>query len=288
MRKHLTVAVTLAVLFFAPLLIGAAQSTAATQSQQPRSPNDSLAALTPEQHQQYDAASKDFSAGNYADALAIYKSLLAAHPGDPLFSKFAAEAAINTGDTAYAIQTLQPIEARNADDWQAATLLARAYAESGDKQHRDAEMLRLADLHKRGITPPRLTQYVIEKIHAGDRVIMLFNSLEPWGNYKIQNYARVLDNDGHLLLLVTLESGDFDQPLFAKEHPKEAAAGARSYSLDAYKDTGVNASGQKTQTHYTFKFYVGQPPYDVVRQDIIDVATGKASPMSSRTGIPVQ
>ena len=149
-------------------------------------------------------------------------------------------------------------------------------------------MLRLADLHKRGITPPRLTQYIIEKIHAGDRVIMLFNSLEPWGNYKIQNYARVLDNDGHLLLLVTLESGDFDQPLFAKEHPKEAAAGARSYSLDAYKDTGVNSSGQKTQTHYTFKFFVGQPTYDVVRQDIIEAATGKASPISSRTGIPVQ
>ncbi len=287
MRKHLAVAVTLALFLLASLHINAAQATT-SQSQQPRSPNESLTALTPEQHQQYDAASKDFSAGNYADALVIYKSLLAAHPGDPLFSKFAAEAAINTGDTAYAIQTLQPIEARNADDWQAATLLARAYAESGDKQHRDAEMLRLADLHKRGITPPRLTQYIIEKIHADNRVIILFNSLEPWGNYKIQNYARVLDNDGHLLLLVTLESGDFDQPLFAKEHPKEAAAGARSYSLDGYKDTGVNAGGQKTQTHYTFKFFVGQPTYDVVRQDIIEAATGKASPMSSRTGIPVQ
>ena len=288
MRKHLTVAITLAVLCFTSSLVGAAQATTATQSQPPLSPNDSLATLTPEQRQQYDAAGKDFSAGNYANALAIYKSLLAAHPGDPLFSKFAAESAINTGDTAYAIQTLQPIEAHNADDWQTATLLARAYAESGDKQHRDAEMLRLTGLHKRGITPPRLTQYIIEKIHAGDHIIMLFNSLEPWGNYKIQNYARVLDNDGHLSLLVTLETGDFDQPLFAKEHPKEAAAGARSFSLDAYKDTGTNSSGQKTQTHYTFKFFVGQPPYDVVRQDIIDVAAGKASPMSSRSGIPVQ
>ena len=287
MRKLLTVAVTLAIFLFVSFHISTAQTTA-TQSQPPRSPNDSLATLTPEQRQQYDAAGKDFSAGNYANALAIYKSLLATHAGDPLFSKFAAESAINTGDTAYAIQTLQPIEAHNADDWQAATLLARAYAESGDKQHRDAEMLRLTDLHKRGVTPPRLTQYIIEKIHAGDHTIMLFNSLEPWGNYKIQNYARVLDKDGHQLLLVTLETGDFDQPLFAKEHPKEAAAGARSFSLDAYKDTGTNSSGQKTQTHYTFKFFVGQPPYDVVRQDIIDVAAGKASPMSSRSGIPVQ
>jgi hypothetical protein len=287
MRKHLTLAVTLAVLFFASSLVGATQATSSTPGQ-PRSPNDSLATLTPEQRQQYDAASKDFSAGNYSDALAIYKSLLATHPGDPLFSKFAAESAINTGDIAYAIQTLQPIEAHNADDWQTATLLARAYAESGDKQHRDAEMLRLTDLHKRGITPPRLTQYIIEKIHEGDHIILLFNSLEPWSNYKIQNYARVLDKDGHQLLLVTLESADFDQPLFAKEHPKEAAAGARSFSLDAYKDTGTNSSGQKTQTHYTFKFFVGQPPYDVVRQDIIEVAAGKASPMSSRSGIPVQ
>ncbi len=288
MRKHLTVAVALAVLSLASAHITSAQATPAAQTQPPRPPNDSVASLTPEQRQQFDIASKAFSAGNYSDALTIYKTLLAAHPGDPLFSKYAAEAALNSGDTAYALQTLQPIEALNADDWQAATLLARAYAESGDKQHRDAEMLRLADLHKRGITPPRLTQYIIEKIHAGDRTIILFNSFEPWGMYKIQNYARVLDYQGNLLLLVTLESGDFDQPLFAKEHPKEAAAGARSFSLDAYKDTGVNSTGQKTQTHFTFKFFVGQPTYDVVRQEIIAVATGKTQPISSRSGIPVQ
>ena len=87
----------------------------------------------------------------------------------------------------------------------------------------------------------------------------------------------------------TKMSAASSKPSMSDTHfAKEAAAGARSFSLDAYKDTGVNSTGQKTQTHFTFKFFVGQPTYDVVRQEIIAVATGKTQPISSRSGIPVQ
>ena len=275
---------------FALILATSAFRTATcqnSQTAQPSTPSQSLATLTPEEKQQFDLANKDSAAEKFADALVIHKSILAAHPGDPLFSKYASETAINTGDTAFAIKTLVPVESANTDDWQTASLLARAYAESGDKSHRDAEILHMADLQARGITPPRLQQYILEKVHTGDRTILIWNSVVPWGNYKIQNFARVTDNEGHLLLLISLENSDFDQPQFAKEHPKEAAAGARRYSLDGYKDTGTTSTGLKTQLHMTFKFFDGRPSYDVVRQEIIAAAIGKSSPMSSRSNLPV-
>jgi hypothetical protein len=43
---------------------------------------------------------------------------------------------------------------------------------------------------------------------------------------------------------------------FAKQHLKEAAAGAREFTLDAYRETGLNQAGQRTQTHFTYLGFV--------------------------------
>jgi hypothetical protein len=84
-----------------------------------------------------------------------------------------------------------------------------------------------------------------------------------------------------------VESADADQPAFVKEHPKEASQGLRQFSLDAYRETGLNSSGQRTQTHYTFQFFVGRPSYETVRDAFISVATGKATATSSRSNLIV-
>jgi hypothetical protein len=63
--------------------------------------------------------------------------------------------------------------------------------------------------------------------------------------------------------------------------------GLREFTLDAYQETGLNQSGQRTQTHYTYKFFVGQPSYDAVREEFLNVANGKTPPISSRTGLVV-
>ena len=75
--------------------------------------------------------------------------------------------------------------------------------------------------------------------------------------------------------------------MFEIEHPKEAAQGMRSFLLDAYRETGLNGNGQRTQTHYTYKFLVGQPSYDAVREAFLDIANGKTKPMSSRSNLVV-
>lgn len=255
---------------------------------QPESVQDLVSRLSPEQKVLWDQSSQAFNAQQYAPALAAYKQLLEQLPGDAILSKFASEAAINLGDTNFALTTLKPLTTVNPDDWQAVSLMARACAESLDSACRDSNMAHLLDLHGRGITPRNLRQYMLERLKVGDNTLTILPSLEPVGFYKIYDLGRVFDAKGEIFMRITIESGDGDQSLFAKDHPKEAARGIRGFSLDGYRETGVNGNGQRTQTHFTYKFYVGQPSYEVVRQAFLDVASGKATPMSSRTGLVVQ
>ena len=133
----------------------------------------------------------------------------------------------------------------------------------------------MLELHGRGIIPRNMQQYVVERVKVGENFLLIRTSLEPWGLYKVYALGQVMDAGGKILLRTTLESNDADQPLFAKEHPQEAAKGMRSFSLDSYQETGLNGSGQRTQTHATYKFFVGQPSYAVVREEFVRIAMEK-------------
>lgn len=207
--------------------------------------------------------------------------------GDPVISKFAGEAAINTGDARFAIAVLRPLAAADPNDWQAAALLTRACAESGDTNCGDSGMAHMIDLHRRGITPPQLQQYILEQIKAGENTLVIRTSLAPWGYYNVYELGQVSERDGNIFLGTTLESSEADQLQFARDHHKEASEGLRSFSLDAYRETGFNSNGQRTQTHYTYKFFVGQSPYETVREEFIKIANGKARHISSRTNLTV-
>ncbi|MGB2665498.1 MAG: tetratricopeptide repeat protein [Candidatus Acidiferrum sp.] len=258
----------------------AAQANSATPGNR-ETPQALIAKLNPQQKQQFDEAGKAFNGKQYADALAIYQRLLGELPGDAVLSKFASEAALNSGDVAFALSTMKPIAQADPDDWQAAALLTRACAESGDASCRDAGIAHMLELHGRGITPRNMQQYILERVKVGDNFLFIRTSLEPWGPYKVYALGQVMDAEGKIFLRTTLESNDADQPLFAKEHPEEAAKGMRSFSLDSYQETGLNGSGQRTQTHATYKFFVGQPSYEVVREEFVKIATGKAPVLSS-------
>ena len=149
-------------------------------------------------------------------------------------------------------------------------------------------MAHAVDLHRQGVAPPAFRQYILERIKVGDKTLFILPSLEPLGPYKIAYLGRVMDANGTIFLRITVESGDGDQPRFAKDHPKEAAQGLRAFSLDGYREAGLNSSGQRTQTHFTFRFYVGQPSYEEVRQAFLDVVAGRIKPVSSRSGLTVQ
>jgi hypothetical protein len=260
--------------------VPAAQAPAHVESMQ-----DLVARLTPDQKQRFDSAIQALRERRYADGLELFKGLQKELPTETIITKYAADCALQTGDISFVLTQLKPIAQANPDDWQATAMLTRAYAESGDKANRDAGMAHMLDLHKRGLTPQNMQKYALERVKVGENSMMIQTSLVPWGYYKIYDVGQVSDSSGQTFLQITLESNDFDQPGFAQRYPKEAAQGLRQFSLDAYRDTGVNSDGKKTQTHFTYQFFVGQPSYDTVREWFVNVATGKATAMSSRTGL---
>lgn len=285
MAMRISVLVAAAVLLVAPMRI-ACQAGAATATHV-ETGEELDARMTATQRQQFDAAKKAQLSAQYEEALAGFKALLRDLPGDSLLTKWACDAALEMGDSAYALGALKPLVQANFEDWQAVSMLARAAAESGDKQTRDAAMMNMVMLRQHGLTPPNLTQYVLERTRVGENVMTIRCSLVPLGPYKVYYVGHVSDSKGIAFLHISLESSDADQVPFAKEHAKDAAAGLREFSLDAYRETGLNQAGQRTQTHFTYKFFAGQPPYDTVREEFLNVANGKTSPVSSRTGLIV-
>src|ERR1700733_11890259 len=125
---------------------------------------DLLAHVTPAEAQQFGEADKAYAAHQFSEALAQFKALEKELPDDPLVPKLAASAALQSGDTVVAIEQLRPIAQASPDDWQAAAVLTQAYAESGDKANRDAGMAHMQDLYQRGLTPPNLKQYTVERV----------------------------------------------------------------------------------------------------------------------------
>jgi hypothetical protein len=263
--------------------VGTAKQTESTATADP------LSQLNPDQRQVYDAAARQFSGERYADAFGAFKTLLEQLPPGPthlVISKYTAEAALNIGDYSFARKTLMPIHEADPNDWQAAAMLARLYAETGDKQGRDAQIAHLVDLHKRAVSPQiaQMKQFLIERISIPSGFIRAWYSLEPWGSYKTYLFCRVYNTAGEQILRIALESADFDQPQFAKEHPDLAAAGARRFSLDGYGQQEKMPDGTVRGTHMTYGFFDGQPAYDTIRQQIIEIANGARGATSKTEG----
>ena len=246
--------------------------------------------MTAEQQAQFNAANASFGAGDYTDALSKLKPLHAARPADAIIAKFTAEAALNTGDPGYAITALEPLERATPGDWQARSILAHAYAQAHRGAERDAELAKLVAMHK-DTTDAKFrdqTQIIMESVSlAKGGKLEIYYSLVPWSRYNIYEMARVYGADGKPTQRITLESGDFDQPMWAEKHKKEAAAGMRLFSLDGYVEQYA-PNGQHTQNHYTYGFLDGQPSYDTARDRFVAIAEGKNTASSSTTGIQVK
>jgi hypothetical protein len=268
-------------------VVNQAQANAATTTAQHETTQDLIARLNPDQKQRFDDASKAYGQHNYAESMALHQALLKDLPGDPILLKFLSEDQLESGDAASAMAALKPLAQADPDDWQAAALLTRACAEAGDKPCRDAQMAHMLDLHARGITPPRFQQYAVESVKVDDKNLLINTSLVPWGNYKIYAMARLTDSTGKLLLSITLESNDFDQPGFAKEHPEDAAKGVRRFSIDTYTETGTDSAGNRTQTQGLYKFIDGQPSYEAIRGEFLKIAAGQGAPIAGRTNLKV-
>jgi len=167
------------------------------------------------------------------------------------------------------------------DDWQVASLLVRACAESGDTACRDAGIAHMLDLHERALTPPTVQEYIVEHARAGDNNVVIWASLEPLGRSKSYDFAQVSDSKGNITLQLTLESSEKDQAMFKRNHPYEFAQGMRGYTINAYSQTPPNKKGERTQTHDLYKVFIGPPTYTAVREQFLKYAGGKGTAIST-------
>jgi len=243
----------------------------------------------PEQQAQFETAKKAAGAGLWGDALAALKPLHQQLPDDADLTRFTAECALDAGDAAYALAQVEPLVEDKPGNWQERMLMARAYAEMHDAAKRDASLQSLAESYASGRHAKlnSVQVFLVERVALAKGHMDLYWSLVPWSPYHIFEMARVFDAAGQQVERLTLESGDGDQPLWAQQHPQQAAQGMRMFSMDGYTDQ-IAANGQHTQTHFTYGFFDGRPSYDAVRDKMAAIAEGKAGPMSSRSGIPVR
>lgn len=235
----------------------------------------------PEQQPLFEQAGQLFRQEHYAEALPLFQHLLQQlAPGSPqaiLTTKYLAESAINSDKDDLALSLLKPLAAADDNDGQVAGLLARIYAETGQKQLRDAEIAHLVDLHRRSVNPimAHMQTILLERVVTEKGSLRIWYSLEPWGRFKTHLWVRIYDKNGQEIRRIALESGDTDQPLFAQQHPELAAKGVRVFTLDGYSVPVKNADGTTSGSHSTYDFFLGKPDYDELRERIVAIANGK-------------
>jgi tetratricopeptide (TPR) repeat protein len=242
---------------------------------------------------QIDAAARDkvvadLRAKKFDDALVAAKAILAAKPASSQANKLVGVVLLDDQKPADALPYFQKAMDLDANDASVHALLEQAYAQAGDSKNRDAQRAILRGFHSDGKHPDftRAMGFLVETIPFHDRVVQAVEFYEPAGKFHFYYRFNVYDTAGHLQSFYALESDDMDQTAYAKEHPKEAAAGERRFSIDVY---GQSADGRPMQG--LVAFIDGQPTYDEVRGRIIKILDSNTKPLATTTpgaGAPKQ
>jgi tetratricopeptide (TPR) repeat protein len=176
------------------------------------------------------------------------------------------------------------IEKQPPNMWPAHKSLVVVYAVQQKWEDFDRERKLIQDARVQG--SPGLSPKdadVIDILYVGDERYIVRAYAELAGHFHARYNFTHFNKQGKLDFWISCESDDNDQTFFAQSHPKEAAAGQRSFSLDSYTAAVPNPNGQgMTQTHGTIKFYPdGEPTYETVRADVLKVLEHKSGTMST-------
>jgi len=170
--------------------------------------------------------------------------------------------------------------------WGAHKNLVIVYAAQGKWTEFDGERAVLKAARESGASGLSMKDAdVIDVLYVGSEQYRVLSYAELAGRFKMRYNFVHFGSDRKPDYRIVCESDDIDQIAFAKAHPQEAASGQRSFSLDTYSASKPSADGKGlTQTHGTIKFYPdGEPTYETVRSDVLNLLEHKLSPMSSTT-----
>jgi len=207
--------------------------------------------------------------GDYAGALRIFREVIAADSNDIVAYNVAANCSLRLKDYPSAIDYFKHALRLQPDEYHNVSGLIRAYTLAGMAPKRDELRQHIAELEDAGKLPETFN-YVFETFDVGDKKIEVAEFPKIQGFYGERYRFMVFNDGGKETYCITLESDSLEQPRWAQEHPKEAAAGGRKFSLDGYG----------SDSHSTFGFYDGEPPYEQVREEAKQILTGKKQAVS--------
>jgi tetratricopeptide (TPR) repeat protein len=223
------------------------------------------------------------NAKKFDEALVDARAILAQSPASPQGNKLVGVVLLDDQKAAAALPYFQKAAELDQTDASVHALLLQAYAQSGDTKNRDEQRVILRGYHSDGKHPDftRSMAFLIETIPFENRAVRAVEFYEPTGKFHFYYRFNVYDSAGQLQSFYALESDDADQGMFAQQHPKEAAAGERRFSIDVYSR---NAAGNPTQGLITF--IDGQPTYDELRSRIMKLLDSKTTPAATTIFTP--
>lgn len=212
-----------------------------------------------------------FRRGDYAVALAGFQEITAADPANVVAHNMVANSALRLKNYPLAIASFKRALALQPGESHSEAGLIEAYARAGMNKERDSEIGQLLQLKKEGHLPANF-HFLYDAFAVGDQNVEVSEFYPDLSSgYHFRYWFDISGADGKPIRRIALESDDIDQVSFAKEHPKEAAAGQRRFSLDAY------AQG----SHGLFHFYDGEPTYAQVREEVLGSFAGKLKQSTS-------
>lgn len=257
--------------------LSAQQSPTPADKDHAQTSSDPLAELSPENRILFDALRAAAQQGRDTDVLANGKKLLPAlQTGTPLtdfVTYITANAATETGDMSYALSLMKPFVDAHPKDWRASALLARLYAESGEKDLRDKQIAKVIELHKQTTDAyfAKLHIFPIQKVklHSGYAVFLYpFEPLAPHNSYLL---ALIYTNEDKEDYRIELESLDVDQAFFKAKKP-----GERRFSVDTFRKNEKNPEWPESQALHGF--VDGVFDYDRMRDLMLRTANGDELP----------
>jgi tetratricopeptide (TPR) repeat protein len=220
--------------------------------------------------------------GNYAMAKTFFTTYLADNPDDIEARSSLGDADLGLKDFAGAAKEFQAVVAVKNDAWGAHQNLALAYALMEDWPDFDKQRAVIKAARDNKAEGLRKDGDVIDVLHVGDKTYTVRAFYMLYGHYNTRYVFLHFGKDGKLSDYVQCESDDVDQVSFKEAHPKEAAAGKRSFSLDTY------SIGEKGSSQSLIKFYSdGEPTYETARSDALKALGGQAASAATMT-VPKQ
>lgn len=277
MRAKRKIALLGAFCLIAALCLPSQQQPTRDDAENVRVNSDSLADLSPENRALFDAVRDAAQQGRDTDVLVDGRKLLSALKPDSALANFVTQltagAAIETGETSYALSLIKPFAEAHPNDWHAAALLVRACAESGENALRDQQIAHLLDLHKQTSDPDfaKLHVFPIQKVKLRSGYAVFLYPFEPLKPYNTYLVALIYTSDGKADYRLELGSEDADQAFFKPKKP-----GERRFSIDSYRRNETNEKWPESQALYGF--VDGVFDYDRMRDLMVKAANGEELP----------